>query len=108
MKKRKILFVCHAVKWFDKVNGNTYHSVRITRCRDGKVICGAYQYGYGDQYRQTALEEMHKNNWIPQHYGERLKNGSDTLHMYERENNYPIEWIVSDGLKKDCINNGVA
>ena len=51
---RKLQFICQAVKWFDKVNGNTYHSVRITRTEDGAVVVGQFQYGYGDQYRYTA------------------------------------------------------
>lgn len=48
MKTRKIKFVCNAVRWFDKINGNTYHSVRITRIKDGKVIADQFQYGYGN------------------------------------------------------------
>lgn len=53
-KRQKIKFVCNAVKWFDKVNGNTYHSVRVTRCSDGAVIAGVhppYEQGYGEQTR---------------------------------------------------------
>jgi len=51
---RKIKYVAHAARWFDGVNGNTYHSVNITRVRDSRVIFCGFQYGYGDQYRQTA------------------------------------------------------
>ena len=54
----KIKYIVNAVKWWDKVNGNTYHSVRVTRCEDGKQLVGPMQYGYGDHYRQTALEIM--------------------------------------------------
>ena len=99
--ERKIKFVCNAVKWFDKVNGNTYHSVQITRCKDGKVLYCPYTYGYGDHYRQTALEAMALNEWLPSGY----QTGSN-LWGYERENNYPIEWIVSHGPKRECIANG--
>ena len=95
----KILFICNAVKWFDRVNGNTYHSVCITRCNDGKVIKGEFQYGYGEHYRQTALEVMNKNGWIPNKY-------KGNLYLYERENNYPIVWNVSEGLKRECVANG--
>jgi hypothetical protein len=97
---RKIKYVANAVKWFDKVNGNTYHSVRITRCKDGKIITAPYQYGYGDQYRQTAFEIMSKEKWLPVKY--RDKNAWS----YERENNYPILWNEKYGLKKECIANG--
>ena len=96
---RKIKFCCIAVKWFDKVNGNTYHSVRIIRNRDGKVIVGQFQYGYGDQYRYTAIFAMLDAKWIPAKYRQEP-------YMYERENNYPIDCNVRDGLKRDCVANG--
>lgn len=95
----KIKFIAHGQRWFDRMNGNTYHSVRVTRVSDGKVIAAPYQYGYGDHYRQTALEIMLRAGWLPNKY--------DNLgaFMYERENDYPIHWTVSDGLKRDCIAN---
>ena len=95
-----------AARWFDKAIGNTYHSVRITRTRDGKTILCPFQYGYGDHYRQTALEAMARAKWIPVKYRGRNKNGSSEAMGYERENEYPIDWNVSDGLKRDCIANG--
>ena len=97
---RKIKFICNAVRWFDRINGNTYHSVRVTRCSDEKVITHNMTYGYGEHYRQTALEIMAKNKWMPVRYR------GDNAYLYERENNYPIEWHVVDGLKRDCIANG--
>jgi len=96
---QKIRFVCHAVRWTDKVNGNTYHSVRVTRCKDGATVNSSMQYGYGEQYRQTALNLMGNVRWLPVAY-----RGKDS-YLYERENNYPIQWIVTDGLKRDCIAN---
>jgi len=107
-KIRKIKFVCNAVRWFDKVNGNTYHSVNVTRLRDGVIIyCDTpYQYGYGEHYRQTALELMLKNKWIPKKYGEPTTNMSNQLYLYDRENDYPIMWNVTDGLKREMIRNG--
>ena len=103
VKVREIKFTCQAVKWFDKLNGNTYHSVRITRNKDGVVIVGAWTYGYGEHYRQTAMEEMAKSGWLQSKYNYK----DNTLYLYERENNYPINWIVSNGLKRDCVANGV-
>lgn len=101
MNTRKIEYVVNACRWFDRINGNTYHSVRITRTSDGAVIVGQFQYGYGDQYRWTATHEMLKAGWLPKKYND--KNYS----YFERENNYPILWNVSDGLKRDCVKNGV-
>jgi hypothetical protein len=98
--KTKVKFIGNAVKWFDRVNGNTYHSVRITRVRDGKTIAAPMQYGYGDHYRQSALEAMGKAKWLPVAY-----RGSECC-MYERDNNYPIVWNVSEATKRECISNG--
>ena len=103
---RKIKYVAHAARWFDKVNGNTYHSVNITRVKDSKVIFCGLRYGYDDHYKQTALEAMAKEKWLPVKYRGRNDNGTYEAMNYERENNYPIEWMVTDGLKRDCIRNG--
>ena len=97
----KIEYVCNAVKWWDKVNGNTYHSVRVTRCKDDAVVVGQFQYGYGDHYRQTALEEMDKAGWLPTKYS-----GEKNRWNFERENGYPIYWSIRNGLKREAVANG--
>jgi len=106
MKARKIKFIARGFRWFDKINGNTYHSVRVIRLRDNKVLVGQYQYGYGDSYQQTALDLMVEAKWIPPRYRVKHQSGITEAYMYERENNYPIEWHITDGLKRDCIANG--
>jgi hypothetical protein len=103
---RKIKYVATARRWLDRINGNTYHSVKIIRLRDNKTIHCPFQYGYGDCYRQTALEAMADKKWLPKKYRLKGINGVSESYMYERENNYPILWEVADGLKKDCIANG--
>ena len=90
MKNQK-QFTVIAVKWFDKVNGNTYHSVRVIRHKDGSIITCQYNYGYGDQYKYTALDIMVKAGWIPE------DKESPISYRYERDNNYPIIWIVYPG-----------
>lgn len=102
MKTRKIKFIAKGFKWFDKVNGNTYHSVRVERVKDGAVLACQWQYGYGDQYQQTARVAMLKAGWLPKRY-----NDSNVI-CYDRENNYPIEWFCQDGLKRDMVYNGQA
>ena len=106
-KARKIKFVVTAKRWFDKVNGNTYHSVRCVRNKDNALIVGPMQYGYDDHYRQTALELMYKAGWLKDSVI-CLTPPEKNLFRYERENNYPIYWDVSDGLKRDCVRNGEA
>ena len=93
-------YTANAVRWFDKVNGNTYHSVSIIRHKDGKLLSVPFTYGYDDHYRQSTLERMAEAKWLPVKY--RDKN----MYLFERENDYPILWNVSDGLKRDCIKNG--
>jgi hypothetical protein len=95
----KYRYTAIARRWFDKVNGNTYHSVRITDNETGKAIAVPFQYGYGDCYRQTALQAMCDAGWLPEQYHKEP-------YMYERENDYPINWCVTDGLKRDCVANG--
>ncbi len=99
-KVRTIKFTAVAVKWFDRINGNTYHSVRITRHKDDAVLACPFTYGYDSAYEQTALEAMAKAKWLP------VKYRTEQKWCYQRENNYPILFVVSDGLKRECIANG--
>ena len=97
---RQIKFVVNAVKWFDKVNGNTYHSVSIVRVSDSaRLVSLPINYGYGEHYRQTALEIMLKAGWLPEQYTDK------TTYLYERENDYPIMWNVRNGLKRELKEN---
>lgn len=100
---RKIRFIARAVRWHDRINGNTYHSVRVTRCRDGAELRVPMQYGYGDHYRQSALAAMAAARWLPVAY-----RAEDSMYRYEMDNGYPIEWAVLDGLKRECQANGIA
>ena len=48
-----------ANKWFDKIGGNTYHSIQITDLSDFKVISVKNMvYGYDEEYKQTAYKEL--------------------------------------------------
>lgn len=52
-------------RWFQRGPGNTYHSVRIWK--DGQQIAILpFQYGYGDQFLQTALDWLKANGHVPQ------------------------------------------
>ncbi len=95
-------FTCIACRWHD-FYGNTYHSVRITRHKDGAVISSGknLEYGYDSAYEQTALKLMAEAKWLPVKY-----RGENDRWAFERENNYPTIWNVSDGLKRDAVANG--
>lgn len=48
----------NAKEWFDKVNGNSYFSARMTLdlgTPDEKTFVLPFQYGYGEHYIQQAL-----------------------------------------------------
>ena len=108
---RVIKFTVIAKKWFDKVNGNTYHSVRCIRHKDNAIVVGQFQYGYGESYKQSALAVMYDAGWF-KNYRQTTspKKGyrytSASMFYFEREHNYPILWAVSPGLKRDCVANG--
>ena len=113
MVNRVIKFTVIAKRWFDKVNGNTYHSVRCIRHEDGAVVVHPFTYGYGNHYQQTALDTMYDAGWFKDYRQQKTtKDGipykytKASLFCFERKNNYPILWVVSDGLKRDCIANG--
>lgn len=111
---KPIKYVVYGCRWFDRINGNTYHSVRVSRCADGAVLACPMTYGYGDHYRQTALLAMLKAGWFdnirrkpegkPTKDVERYT--EENIWYFERENDYPISWNVSDGLKRDCVRHG--
>ena len=63
-----IKYVIHAKKWFDKVNGNTYHSVRVLDTVSQLQLKVPFQYGYGEHYRTTAQQEMIKQGWIKEEF----------------------------------------
>jgi len=98
---KKYKFICKVVKWFDKINGNTYHSVRVTQLKDNRTVVNKYDfvYGYDSAYEQTALKVMLENKFLPKKYNK------NNAYLYQRENNYPIYWSVSNGLKRDMIAN---
>jgi len=60
-KKIKVITVVGR-KWFDRINGNTYHTATIYA--DDKVFNVPFQYGYGDQYVQSATELLEKEGLI--------------------------------------------
>lgn len=54
----------HGRRWFDRRNGNTYHSVNVWI--DGKLVHRtAFTYGYGRQYLWTATEALNRAGFLP-------------------------------------------
>ena len=65
-KEQKVLdrpkYLIEGYRWFDKVNGNTYHTVLITDLDTGATVYKSsnMEYGYGEQWQQTAYDELIK------------------------------------------------
>ena len=57
-----IKYIIEGYRWFDKINGNTYHTIFITDAQTNKNIFESKKvvYGYDDQYRHTAIDELIK------------------------------------------------
>jgi hypothetical protein len=94
MKERKIKFIIEAMKWRDRINGNTYFSAQITRTSDNQRLRVPFQGGYGDHYYFESLRTMATAGWIPEKY-----KGHE--YAYERENGYPIYRTCRNGLKRE-------
>lgn len=57
-----IKYIIEGKRWFDKINGNTYHSVSITNAKTNTLIyCSGVVYGYDEAYKQTAFDFLIKN-----------------------------------------------
>lgn len=71
MKKPKVKSISViGRRWFDRVNGNTYHSATtLVNGEPGPSV--PYQYGYGSQYEYNAAMELDKAGIIQlENYGE--------------------------------------
>jgi len=85
-------------KWFDQKWGNTYHTSTILI--DGELKHKTpMQYGYGDQYVQTALEWLIESGNIKM---ERHANGSyPPLWQYCQDNGINLHYSAQDVLKRE-------
>lgn len=60
-------------RWFERVNGNTYHTAQIIV--DGELIGKTpFQYGYGNQFEWNAWSWLEEHGYMPNR--EHSKNGS--------------------------------
>jgi hypothetical protein len=62
--KNKDVVVVLARRWFEKTNGNTYHSVKVSV--NGDIIgVNNFKYGYDDQWEVTAREIIQTKYNLP-------------------------------------------
>ena len=88
-------------KWFDKVNGNTYCSCVVTinfGLKNEFSFSMPFTYGYGDYYRQMAIEAIIKHGIAPKsEYYNRLP-----------KNVRVIDSGAIKGLKRACKDHGLS
>lgn len=85
-----VRYIITGKKWFDKVYGNTYHSVTIVDTKTNDVVYDSgMTYGYGDQYRYTAMDYLVKTG--------RMNKEDITNHEQNRKHLY---FDVSDVSRK--------
>lgn len=78
-------------RWFERVNGNTYHSVSVYV--DGDLLERVpFTYGYGSQFEQSASDVLANAGLVPK--------GTYTLSRYFREHNVSYVCEVSDVARK--------
>jgi hypothetical protein len=84
----------HGRRWFERTNGNTYHTVAIFV--NGRSIHKTERvYGYGSQYQQSACEWLDANGYLPDI--ERYKwGGTESLWRYCDRRSIPFVDEVDD------------
>jgi hypothetical protein len=103
MRKQKLkkgdTVTIYGKRWFDRVNGNTYHTaeVEVNGTTLGK---SPMTYGYDEQYLQTGKEILLKHYDLPIGMTERSP-------MWQlRDYGVTLTKYVSDGLKRDLAKGG--
>jgi hypothetical protein len=86
-------------RWFDRVNGNTYHTAMVL-VNGQSLGKSPMTYGYDEQYLQTAKEILLEHYDFPTGMNERSP-------MWQlRDNGVTLTKTVTDGLKRDLAKGG--
>jgi hypothetical protein len=87
-------------RWFDGVNGNTYHSVEVYA--DGDLLGAVpFEYGYDYSYEQTAMKIIKDKK--PRVYLKACNEAGHLIyraHMLERYSPHKVISSVSDVARK--------
>lgn len=100
--KRFNMMIIDGRKWFDRVNGNTYHGVTVTikhNKGDDLILHSGRVYGYGEQYIQTAIELIQKAGYLlglPKRYETESEYGKCQEYMRNNRGKFYVT------CKQDC------
>jgi len=84
----------NAREWWDKVNGNSYFSAKVTvnyQLENESSFIVPFQYGYGNQYEQESFSELRKRKILDD------LTGSQTHSLRERG------IILRSHIQKGCL-----
>ena len=100
MDTPKVIHI-HGRKWFEKVNGNTYHSVTVWV--DGEQVHRTdFEYGYGSQYLWTATVALKNEGFLPGIKGHEKGGHLESLWRYcERKGIKFVDEVTDVQRKKD-------
>jgi hypothetical protein len=104
------MYIIVARRWFDRKNGNTYHSCVVLQTQEGPhdpQLIGKkdFVYGYDDAYLQTALMILQEAGCWPAHH-ESLKSGmdrdtADFLEAIRQHDGRFFIWVNDVNRRKD-------
>lgn len=87
------------LRWFDKINGNTYHSVQVIINNKDSFYEG-FTYGYDRAYEQTAKDLLIKKI-LSKRASNLLKNFNGGIYgFFMSERNIPINSHYQDVKRK--------
>jgi len=88
----------HGRRWFERTNGNTYHSVTVWVDGD-QVHRTDFTYGYGDHWLQTATQALDGLGLLP---GIKRYNsgGTESLWQYCQDRSIKLVTEVDDVRRK--------
>ena len=91
----------NALEWFDKINGNSYFAGTVTvnyGTKAEKSFNMPFQYGYGEQYEQEALNILKEKKIIPD-------NCNRPLWAYCKDSGIILRTVKHENCKKrDLLN----
>lgn len=96
-RKPRVIHI-HGRRWFERTNGNTYHTCDIWV--DGEHVHKIpFQYGYGSQYEWSAAEWLENNGYMPGR-SHHANGGGDSLCRYCDEHGIKCVTEVDDVPRK--------
>jgi len=98
MKKVKEIHIDGRL-WLQKMYGNTYNTTKtLVVFKDGttKEFYTKMQYGYGDHYKDLAIQNLVKENVLPE-----IRVGCNWYHMDFKKHKIKVYSNSIDVLKRD-------